>query len=199
MWTCTSLLLCSTMVRGCRTRQLRMLGELARPFGKQVAQVLQRCMHNKDLAMLASPRVTGSVDCRRNNAGTGEYFTCSRQVCRCNDQKRGARKSCLCPAGQLFELDGRRRLPVNHGPTTRDTLLADTAKVAQEFMARYVGMQAAYLLLCQLSEDFIGCCTEILHVAVGATCDNKHCALHLYGTVHSFLPPHGLFVAGPTA
>jgi ubiquitin carboxyl-terminal hydrolase L3 len=38
--------------------------------------------------------------------------------------------------GQLYELDGRRRFPINHGPTTRDTLLADTAKVAQEFMAR---------------------------------------------------------------
>lgn len=38
--------------------------------------------------------------------------------------------------GQLFELDGRKGVPVNHGPTTPDTFLADATKVCKEFMAR---------------------------------------------------------------
>lgn len=38
--------------------------------------------------------------------------------------------------GSLYELDGRRAFPVNHGSTTSDTLLDDAAKVCREFMAR---------------------------------------------------------------
>lgn len=38
--------------------------------------------------------------------------------------------------GCLYELDGRRAFPVNHGPTTPDTLLEDAAKVCKGFMAR---------------------------------------------------------------
>ncbi|XP_026732250.1 ubiquitin carboxyl-terminal hydrolase [Trichoplusia ni] len=38
--------------------------------------------------------------------------------------------------GALYELDGRKAFPINHGPTTPDTLLEDAAKVCKEFMAR---------------------------------------------------------------
>lgn len=38
--------------------------------------------------------------------------------------------------GMLYELDGSKSFPINHGPTTPDTLLEDAAKVCQEFMAR---------------------------------------------------------------
>lgn len=38
--------------------------------------------------------------------------------------------------GFLYELDGRKAFPVNHGPTTPDSLLEDAAKVCKEFMAR---------------------------------------------------------------
>ncbi|XP_061708670.1 ubiquitin carboxyl-terminal hydrolase isozyme L3 [Cydia pomonella] len=38
--------------------------------------------------------------------------------------------------GALYELDGRKAFPVNHGPTTADTLLDDAAKVCNEFIAR---------------------------------------------------------------
>ncbi|KOB64167.1 Ubiquitin carboxyl-terminal hydrolase [Operophtera brumata] len=38
--------------------------------------------------------------------------------------------------GSLYELDGRKAFPINHGPTTEDSLLEDAAKVCQDFMAR---------------------------------------------------------------
>lgn len=38
--------------------------------------------------------------------------------------------------GILFELDGRKAFPINHGPTTPERLLEDSAKVCREFIAR---------------------------------------------------------------
>ncbi|KAI5635740.1 ubiquitin carboxyl-terminal hydrolase, family 1 domain-containing protein [Phthorimaea operculella] len=38
--------------------------------------------------------------------------------------------------GVLYELDGRKAFPVNHGATCADSLLEDAAKVCKEFMAR---------------------------------------------------------------
>ncbi|XP_026751529.1 ubiquitin carboxyl-terminal hydrolase-like [Galleria mellonella] len=38
--------------------------------------------------------------------------------------------------GTLFELDGCKSFPINHGPTTSETLLEDAAKVCREFIAR---------------------------------------------------------------
>lgn len=38
--------------------------------------------------------------------------------------------------GSLYELDGRKAFPINHGPTTPDSLLEDSAKVCKEFMER---------------------------------------------------------------
>lgn len=38
--------------------------------------------------------------------------------------------------GSLFELDGRKSFPINHGPATPESLLEDAAKVCREFIAR---------------------------------------------------------------
>jgi ubiquitin carboxyl-terminal hydrolase L3 len=38
--------------------------------------------------------------------------------------------------GELFELDGRKSFPINHGPTSTDKFLEDAAKVCKEVMAR---------------------------------------------------------------
>lgn len=38
--------------------------------------------------------------------------------------------------GAIYELDGRKAFPVNHGPTTDDSLLEDAAEVCKKFMAR---------------------------------------------------------------
>ena len=38
--------------------------------------------------------------------------------------------------GFLYELDGRKAFPINHGPCTADTLLAHSIKVIQGFMSR---------------------------------------------------------------
>jgi len=38
--------------------------------------------------------------------------------------------------GNLYELDGRKEFPINHGATTPETLLEDSAKVCKEFMSR---------------------------------------------------------------
>lgn len=38
--------------------------------------------------------------------------------------------------GALYELDGSKAFPVNHGPTTPDSILEDAAKLCKEFMAR---------------------------------------------------------------
>ncbi|KAG5446018.1 Ubiquitin carboxyl-terminal hydrolase isozyme L3 [Clonorchis sinensis] len=39
-------------------------------------------------------------------------------------------------SGQLYELDGRKDLPVLHGRTSRETLLEDACEVVKKFMAR---------------------------------------------------------------
>ncbi|XP_071446277.1 ubiquitin carboxyl-terminal hydrolase isozyme L3 [Hetaerina americana] len=38
--------------------------------------------------------------------------------------------------GHLYELDGRKSCPINHGKTSDETLLQDAAKVCREFMER---------------------------------------------------------------
>lgn len=38
--------------------------------------------------------------------------------------------------GHLFELDGRKSYPIDHGTTTPDTLLEDAVKVCHQFIAR---------------------------------------------------------------
>lgn len=36
--------------------------------------------------------------------------------------------------GCIYEMDGRKEFPINHGPTSSETFLSDAAKVCQEFM-----------------------------------------------------------------
>ncbi|XP_065160090.1 ubiquitin carboxyl-terminal hydrolase isozyme L3-like [Atheta coriaria] len=38
--------------------------------------------------------------------------------------------------GDLYELDGRKEFPINHGKTTPETLLEDAARVCKQFVAR---------------------------------------------------------------
>ena len=38
--------------------------------------------------------------------------------------------------GNLYELDGRKSFPINHGPTSQESLLSDSCKIIQEFMKR---------------------------------------------------------------
>ncbi|TDH66265.1 hypothetical protein CCR75_001854 [Bremia lactucae] len=44
-----------------------------------------------------------------------------------------------CVDGDLYELDGRKKRPINHGPSSSDTLLLDACKVIKRFMARDEG------------------------------------------------------------
>uniref|UniRef100_A0A1B6L6K8 Ubiquitin carboxyl-terminal hydrolase n=1 Tax=Graphocephala atropunctata TaxID=36148 RepID=A0A1B6L6K8_9HEMI len=44
--------------------------------------------------------------------------------------------SFVCKDGHLYELDGRKSFPINHGTCTSDTLLEDGAKVIQEYTSR---------------------------------------------------------------
>lgn len=38
--------------------------------------------------------------------------------------------------GNLYELDGRKKFPINHGESTAETFLNDSVKVVQQFMSR---------------------------------------------------------------
>lgn len=38
--------------------------------------------------------------------------------------------------GSLYELDGRKRFPINHGSSSISTLLVDSCNVVKQFMAR---------------------------------------------------------------
>lgn len=41
--------------------------------------------------------------------------------------------------GMLYELDGRKAMPISHGPSSPETLLEDAAKVCHEFIERESG------------------------------------------------------------
>lgn len=41
-----------------------------------------------------------------------------------------------CVDGHLYELDGRKKFPINHGPCTEEELLPRSAEVIQQFMQR---------------------------------------------------------------
>ena len=41
-----------------------------------------------------------------------------------------------CVDGSIYELDGRKDSPINHGPSTKETFLEDVCKVMRQFMER---------------------------------------------------------------
>ena len=45
----------------------------------------------------------------------------------------------VCKEGSLYELDGRKSFPINHGPSSTDTLLPDAARVIEDFIKRDEG------------------------------------------------------------
>ncbi|KAG6967141.1 hypothetical protein JG688_00006458 [Phytophthora aleatoria] len=46
-----------------------------------------------------------------------------------------------CVDGNLYELDGRKKRPINHGPSSPDTVLQDACQVIKKFMAQDEGEQ----------------------------------------------------------
>ncbi|XP_064419277.1 ubiquitin carboxyl-terminal hydrolase isozyme L1 [Latimeria chalumnae] len=53
--------------------------------------------------------------------------------------------------GNLYELDGRMSFPVNHGSTTKDTLLQDAAKICRQFTEREQGeVRFSAVALCKV-------------------------------------------------
>ena len=42
----------------------------------------------------------------------------------------------ICFKGNLYEMDGTKSFPVNHGPTSEQTFLADVCKIMEKFMQR---------------------------------------------------------------
>lgn len=46
---------------------------------------------------------------------------------------------CSHKDGHLYELDGRKAFPINHGATTADTLLEDACAVIRQYMERDPG------------------------------------------------------------
>ncbi|KJE97426.1 ubiqutin carboxyl-terminal hydrolase l3 [Capsaspora owczarzaki ATCC 30864] len=56
--------------------------------------------------------------------------------------------------GFLYELDGRKSFPINHGPSSQQTLLEDAAKVVQKFMDRDTSqVQFNMIALTELPQD----------------------------------------------
>ncbi|TMW67048.1 hypothetical protein Poli38472_012164 [Pythium oligandrum] len=59
-----------------------------------------------------------------------------------------------CVDGHLYELDGRKKFPINHGPSSQETLLSDACKVIQQFMVRDEGeVRFTILALAKTADD----------------------------------------------
>lgn len=56
--------------------------------------------------------------------------------------------------GCLYELDGRKNFPVNHGPSSPDTLLEDACSVVKKFMERDPGeLKFTIVALCKTADS----------------------------------------------
>ncbi|KAE9041763.1 hypothetical protein PR003_g4230 [Phytophthora rubi] len=59
-----------------------------------------------------------------------------------------------CVDGNLYELDGRKKRPINHGSSSPDTILQDACQVIKKFMARDEGeMRFTILALAKTATD----------------------------------------------
>ena len=63
------------------------------------------------------------------------------------------RVGALC--GRLWELDGCKASPVDHGPTSPATLLQDAARVAREFMASAQSLNFTLLALAPPNQAYL--------------------------------------------
>lgn len=59
----------------------------------------------------------------------------------------------LC--GRLWELDGCKAFPIDHGPTSPATLLRDAARVARAFMASTESLNFTLLALAPPDQEYL--------------------------------------------
>jgi hypothetical protein len=59
----------------------------------------------------------------------------SRPAAAFNSAQGSRHKRCARVCGRLWELDGSKAGPVDHGPSSREALLRDAAEVARKFIA----------------------------------------------------------------
>lgn len=56
--------------------------------------------------------------------------------------------------GHIYELDGRKRFPINHGTSSPESLLPDACRVIREFMERDPGeLRFTILALAPTAEE----------------------------------------------
>lgn len=60
-----------------------------------------------------------------------------------------------CLWGRLWELDGCKAFPIDHGPTSPAMLLHDAARVARDFMASTESLNFTLLALAPPDQEYL--------------------------------------------